>query len=113
VNRVVLTSILIMCSMLNPASANSHHRHHAIHRHFGAPVTHSWISGSGILGFRVQKAPHRPTRRSWSTGDADAVLRQSTDDALRRQQDDSNAIQQMNNNNGQCGLKTRRNEPAG
>jgi hypothetical protein len=96
VKRVMLASILIMCGMLNPVSANSHHRHHANHRHLSVPVTYSWF-----FGFRVQDAPHRHTRRSWSTGDADAALRQSTDDALRRQQDDSNAIQQMNNNSGQ------------
>jgi hypothetical protein len=96
VKHLVFASILVMCGMLNPASANSHHRNHANHRHLGSPVT----TGS-FFGFRVQEAPHRPTRHSWSTGDADAALRQSTDDALRRQQDDSNAIQQMNNNSGQ------------
>jgi hypothetical protein len=63
VKRVVLTSILNMCSMLNPASANSDHRHHAIHHHLGAPVTHSWILGSAILGFRVQEAPLLEHRR--------------------------------------------------
>jgi hypothetical protein len=91
VKRVVLGSVLIISGVLNPASANSHHRHPANHRRVLSPATYR-----SLFGLRVYEAPHRRTH-SWSTGDADAALRQSTDDALRRQQDDNNTIQQMNN----------------
>ena len=44
--RAMLASILVVCGMLNPASANSHHRHHADHRQLSVPGMARGGSGS-------------------------------------------------------------------
>jgi hypothetical protein len=51
------------------------------------------------FGHNIPEAPHRRTRGSWSTGDADAVLQRSTDNANQRARDDANTLQQQMLNN--------------
>jgi hypothetical protein len=80
--------------MLTAASAHSYHRIERHPSHRSAPVTYSsWF------GLRVREAPHRPTRGSWSSRDADEQAQRSIDDANQRARDDANSLQQQMLNN--------------
>jgi hypothetical protein len=60
------------------------------HTFYGLP----FFAPGWAFGHNIPEAPHRRTRGSWSTRDANEVLeRASTDDANRRAQDDATQIQ--------------------
>jgi hypothetical protein len=111
VKRIILT-LLMMGGMLSAASAGALRPHG---HHHGKAARHAYRCGCAMqnrafynvptfmlgwaFGHHIPEAPHRRTRGSWNTGDADAVLQRSTDDANQRARDDANALQQQMLNN--------------
>jgi hypothetical protein len=109
--RVVLT-LLMLGGMLGAASAGALRPHGY---HHGKTTRHAYGCRCGTqnrafynvptfmlgwtFGCAIPEAPHRRSRGSWSTGDADAVLQRSTDDANQRARDDANTLQQQMLNN--------------